>query len=57
MIDETDLEVVSGFDWIPFTKFELTLHNLKHIQHHTGQLYERLRVNNITVEWGRREPD
>ena len=56
-IDETDLEAESGFHWIPFNKFELMLHNLKHIQHHTGQLYERLRVNKIPVEWVRREPD
>jgi hypothetical protein len=37
------LEGPSGFYWLPFDRFELHLYNLRHIQHHTGQLVERIR--------------
>jgi hypothetical protein len=38
-----DLEAaVSGFDWLPFGKLELQLYNIRHVQHHTGQLIDRL---------------
>ena len=37
------LEDSSGFSWLPFNKFELQLYNIRHLQHHTGQLIERLR--------------
>ena len=33
----------SGFSWLKFSKGEAHLYNLRHIQHHTGQLTERLR--------------
>lgn len=36
----------SGFVWIPFPRFELHLYNLRHIQHHTGQLCAFLRARN-----------
>ncbi len=54
-IDSTDMELASEVSWIPFTSFELQIHNIKHIQHHVGMLFERLRNNNIDVEWARRE--
>jgi hypothetical protein len=42
----------SGFFWLPFSKLELQLYNIRHIQHHTGQLIERLREQkDIAVEW------
>ena len=42
----------SGFDWIPMDKFELHLYNIRHSQHHTGQLTERLHQNGITgIDW------
>ena len=37
-----DLEAESGFHWLPFTKLELQFYNIRHIQQHTGELYERL---------------
>jgi hypothetical protein len=37
-----DLEAKSGFDWLPFDKLELQIYNIRHIQQHTGELYERL---------------
>jgi DinB superfamily len=51
-VAETNLEADSGFYWLPFNKFELQLYNIRHIQHHTGQLTERLRhVADIGVPW------
>ena len=33
-----------GYDlWLPFSRLELHLYNLRHIQHHTGQLSAYLR--------------
>jgi hypothetical protein len=37
-----DFNAPSGFGWIPLNKLELQLYNIRHIQHHTGELYERL---------------
>ncbi|MWV43391.1 hypothetical protein GRF59_07070 [Paenibacillus sp. HJL G12] len=42
-INQDDLDANSGFDWLPFSRMELHLHSIRHIQHHTGQLIERLR--------------
>ena len=36
------LEAESGFHWLPFDKLELQFYNIRHIQQHTGELYERL---------------
>ena len=33
----------SGFHWLPFSKLELQFYNIRHIQHHTGQLIDRIR--------------
>lgn len=43
LINEDDLDADSGFDWLPFNRLELHLYIIRHIQHHTGQLVERLR--------------
>lgn len=41
----------SGFDWLPFNKLELMLYNLRHLQHHTGELGERLGQQGIQIDW------
>lgn len=42
----------SGFEWYPMSRFELHLNTIRHIQHHTGQLIERLRDNGVTgFDW------
>ena len=47
-----DLEKESGFSWLPMNKTELHLYNIRHIQHHTGQLVDRLRIRaDIAVTW------
>jgi hypothetical protein len=46
------LDGPSGFYWLPFDRFELHLYNLRHLQHHTGQLVERIRQETgHGVEW------
>jgi hypothetical protein len=47
-----DLDAPSGFDWVPLNKLELQLYNIRHTQHHTGELCERLGEGaNIDVDW------
>jgi hypothetical protein len=47
-----DLEAASGFQWLPFNKLELQFYNIRHTQHHTGQLSERLRTGADTgLSW------
>jgi hypothetical protein len=41
-VNNLDIDDGSGFYWLPMTKLELQLYNIRHIQHHTGQLTERL---------------
>ena len=51
-VPELDLEAPSGFDWIPLNKLELQVYNIRHLQHHTGQLADRLRnVAGVGVPW------
>jgi hypothetical protein len=51
-IPNTNLEAESGFHWLPFNKLELQFYNIRHIQQHTGELYERLGTyDNIELGW------
>ena len=43
-IPVTDLEAESGFHWYPVNKLELQFINIRHIQQHTGELYETLGI-------------
>jgi len=43
LVASTPFDAPSGFHWLPFTKGEAHLYNLRHIQHHAGQLADRLR--------------
>ena len=40
---EASLRGPSGFPWLQFTRLELHLYNLRHLQHHVGQLSAALR--------------
>lgn len=56
--DET-LAGPSGFSWLPFTRAEAHLYNLRHIQHHTGQLSAFLHRAGVEAPWvgiGTRHP-
>lgn len=47
-----DLDAEAGFDWLPFGKLELQFYSIRHLQHHTGELCERLWANEkIEVDW------
>lgn len=47
-----DLEAESGFDWLPFGKLELQFYNIRHLQHHVGELCERLGTQaSVDVAW------
>jgi DinB superfamily len=51
-IPVTDLEAPSGFDWYPVNKLELQFINIRHIQQHTGELYETLGMReNAELNW------
>jgi hypothetical protein len=52
-----NLEAESGFHWLPFDKLELQFYNIRHIQQHTGELYERLDQQNIELNWVGRQPN
>ena len=40
---EEPLRGPSGFSWCKFTRAEMHVYNLRHVQHHTGQLSSHLR--------------
>src|SRR5215510_13626847 len=51
-IPVTDLEAESGFYWYPVNKLELQFINIRHIQQHTGELYETLGIReNDELRW------
>lgn len=51
-VPQLDLEAESGFHWLPFNKLELQIYNIRHIQQHAGELFERLGTReNIELNW------
>ena len=47
-------EAESGFSWLQFNRFEVHIYNLRHIEHHVGQLADRLRTAlNVGTPWVR----
>lgn len=51
-ISETDLDATkSGFPLYKMGKAELQILNLRHLQHHVGQLSELLLSRGIDIEW------
>ena len=52
-VDALDLESPdSGFSWYSMSKLEHQLVNIRHIQHHAGQLSDRLRLAaDIGIKW------
>lgn len=57
-IEELPLEKNSGFEWYPYTRLELHINNIRHIQHHTAQIIERLKAKAITgfLWWADQNP-
>jgi len=53
-----DLEAPSGFEWLPFDKLELQFYNLRHLQQHVGELYERLGTRAaVELDWVSLSPE
>jgi hypothetical protein len=52
-IDALDLQSPeSGFHWYKFSKLEHQIMNIRHIEHHTAQLADRLRsTSGIAIRW------
>ena len=52
LVESTQFNAESGFSWLKFSKAEAHLYNLRHIQHHAGQLIDRLRQEaDIGSKW------
>lgn len=52
LVRSTPFDAPSGFHWLPFSRSEAHLYNLRHVQHHAGQLAERLRQNaDVGTKW------
>jgi hypothetical protein len=47
------LEGPTGFSWLPFSRAEGHIYNLRHIQHHAGQLSAFLRRAGVDTKWVR----
>lgn len=51
-VRETSADEKSGFNWLPMSRIGVHLYNIRHLQHHTGQLTERLHRMGITgIRW------
>ena len=51
-VSAMDLDAESGFHWLSFGKLALQFYNIRHIQHHAGQLSDRLRTKEgIGIRW------
>lgn len=51
------LDAPSGFDWIPLNKLELQFYNIRHLQHHVGELSQRLWAEaGIEINWVGQSP-
>ena len=58
LVPSLNLEAESGFDWLPFSKFELQMYNIRHIQQHAGEMFERLgSQTDFEFYWVSRTPD
>lgn len=51
-LNTQNLAAPSGFEWLRMNKFALHLYNIRHLQHHIGQLVERLHQYGISgINW------
>jgi hypothetical protein len=51
IVPNLDFEGASGFSWLPFTKLETQIYNIRHLQGHVGELAHRLDVIGIETGW------
>ena len=51
-VPQVNWEAACGFDWLPFSKLELQVYTIRHIQQHTGELMERLGARaDVEINW------
>ena len=51
-VTHLDLDAASGFPWLPFSKLELQIYNIRHLQQHTGELMERVGTRaGLEIDW------
>lgn len=51
-VPRVEFSAPSGFRWLKFDKLELQFYNIRHIQHHSAQLADRLRnAEGVGVRW------
>ncbi len=51
-VPQCDMDAPSGFHWLPFNRLEAHMYNIRHLQHHVGELCERLGVvSHVEVGW------
>ncbi|MCZ0939335.1 MAG: DinB family protein [Caldilineaceae bacterium] len=51
-VPTVDLSAPSGFHWLPFDKLELQIYNIRHLQHHIGDLSTILLTQaNREIDW------
>ena len=48
---EMDFAAPAGFEWLPFSKLELQIYIIRHLQQHTGELGARLSGRGIEIGW------
>lgn len=48
---DEDINGPSGFSWLSMTRMETHIYNMRHVQHHTGQLGVALRRAGVKVGW------
>lgn len=54
MVSDKNNDEQCGFYWIPMNRLQLHLYNIRHLQHHVGQLTERLHQAGIQgIKWER----
>ena len=51
-VPQLNPDAESGFYWLPFSKAELQIYNIRHLQQHAGELMERLGSRaGLDVDW------
>jgi hypothetical protein len=50
-INITNMDKESGFSWLPFDKLELQFYNIRHLQHHVGELSDSLGRVGVEIDW------
>lgn len=47
-IESLPLNEDSGFEWYPYSRLEMHINTIRHIQHHTAQIIERLKAKGLS---------